>query len=78
MTDQAKYVLSNYIEDLEKSAREGTLNLDFETMYMFDTAFIHGHALFHPLPPAGEVDEGVKERQFYGSVQPAIFDGPRV
>jgi hypothetical protein len=78
LTDQAKYFLSIYIEELEKSAREGTLNLDFETKYMFHTAFIHGHAHFPPLPPAGEVGEGVKERQFYGSVQPAVFDGPRV
>lgn len=45
---------------------------------MFHTAFIHGHAHFPPLPPAGQADDGSKERQFYGSVQPAVFDGPRV
>jgi len=45
---------------------------------MFHTAFIHGHAHFPPLPPAGERDEAAKERKFYGSVQPAVFDGPRV
>jgi hypothetical protein len=45
---------------------------------MFHTAFIHGHAHYPPLPPAGEPDEVEKERNFYGSVQPAVFDGPRV
>jgi hypothetical protein len=69
---------SIYIEDLEKAAKEGILNLDFESQYMFHTAFIHGHAHFPPLSPAGKGDEHEKERQFYGSVQPAVFDGPRV
>jgi hypothetical protein len=69
---------SIYVEDLEKAASEGILNLDFETKYMFHTAFIHGHAHFPPLPPAGEADLGKQERQFYGSVQPAVFDGPKV
>jgi len=47
---------------------------------MFHTSFIHGHAHWPPLPPIGkerdeeEIHEG---RQFYGSVQPAIFNGPR-
>jgi hypothetical protein len=46
---------------------------------MFHTAFIHGHAHWPPLPlPAGELDVNVSERKFYGSVQPAVFDGPRV
>jgi hypothetical protein len=54
------------------------LNIEFESKYMFHTAFIHGHAHFPPLPSAGEEDERVKERQFYGSVQPAVFDGSRV
>ena len=45
---------------------------------MFHTAFIHGHAHFPPLPFAGEEGIRMKERQFYGSVQPAVFDGPRV
>jgi hypothetical protein len=54
------------------------LNLDFESRYMFHTAFIHGHAHSPPLPPTGEPDEREKERQFYGSVQPAVFDGPRI
>lgn len=44
---------------------------------MFHKAFIHGYAHFPPLPLVGEFDEGEKERQFYGSVQPAVFDGPR-
>jgi hypothetical protein len=69
---------SIYVEDLEKSAKEGTLNIEFESKYMFHTAFIHGHAHFPPLPPAGEEDEHEKERHFYGLVQPAVFDGPRV
>jgi len=45
---------------------------------MFHTAFIHGHSHFPPLPPAREPDEAEKVRKFYGSVQPAVFDGPRV
>ncbi|KAE9366044.1 hypothetical protein N431DRAFT_430213 [Stipitochalara longipes BDJ] len=69
---------SIYVEDLEKSAEEGTLNLEFESKYMFHTAFVHGHAHFPPLTTAGEEDEAEKERKFYGSVQPAVFDGPRI
>jgi hypothetical protein len=64
---------SIYVEDLQKSADEGVLNLDFETTYMFHTAFIHGHAHW----PAISDLEAIG-RQFYGSVQPAVFDGPRV
>lgn len=46
---------------------------------MFHTAFIHGHAHWPAMPPAGsETDPGAAERKFYGSVQPAVFDGPRV
>lgn len=45
---------------------------------MFHTAFIHGHAHFPALPPTGEVGERAEGRQFYGSVQPAVFDGPRI
>lgn len=45
---------------------------------MFHTAFIHGHAHWPPLPlMAGEIDSEVQHRKFYGSVQPAVFDGPR-
>lgn len=48
---------------------------------MFHTAFIHGHAHWPSFPladsePAASSVEG--ERQFYGSVQPAVFDGPRI
>lgn len=58
---------------------------------MFHTAFIHGHAHWPPIPsstppPAPlsssrSPDVDVKqeqERNFYGSVQPAVFDGPRI
>ncbi|CZR56069.1 uncharacterized protein PAC_05957 [Phialocephala subalpina] len=62
-----------YVEDLEEAAKKGILNLDFERNYMFHTALIHGHAHWPPL----NVD-AVEERRFYGSVQPAVFDGPRV
>lgn len=70
---------SIYVEDLEKAAAEGILNLEFENSYFFHTAFIHGHAHWPPLPAAGSgMDDKARERQFYGSVQPAVFDGPRV
>jgi hypothetical protein len=46
---------------------------------MLHTAFIHGHAHWPPLPPPGsETDHVAEGRKFYGSVQPAVFDGPRV
>ena len=46
---------------------------------MFHTAFIHGHAHWPPLlSPGSETDYATKGRQFYGSVQSAIFDGPRI
>lgn len=64
---------SIYVEDLQKSADEGVLNLEFENNYMFYTAFIHGHAHW---PPVSET--ATTGRQFYGSVQPAVFDGPRI
>lgn len=64
---------SIYIEDLETAADEGILNLEFENNYMFHTAFIHGHAHW---PPISDIE--ATERQFFGSVQPAVFDGPRV
>jgi hypothetical protein len=71
--------LSIYIEDLEKAAAERILNLDFENSYFFHTAFIHGHAHWPPLPAPGfGMDDKAGGRQFYGSVQPAVFDGPRV
>lgn len=38
---------------------------------MGHTAFVHGHAHWPALSVGGE-------RQFYGSVQPAVFGGPRV
>ncbi len=67
------------MEDLRKAADEGLLNLEFENNYMFHTAFIHGHAHWPPTPPIGsDTDPGAGERKFYGSVQPAVFDGPRV
>lgn len=45
---------------------------------MFHTAFIHGHAHWPPLPlVTGQVDSDAQGRKFYGSVQPAVFDGPR-
>jgi hypothetical protein len=70
---------SIYVEDLEKAAAEGILNLEFENSYFFHTAFIHGHAHWPPLPAPGfGTDDKARERQFYGSVQPAVFDGPRV
>lgn len=40
---------------------------------MFHTAFIHGHAHWPPLS-----DKEVEDRRFYGSVQPAVFDGSRI
>jgi len=63
---------SIYVENLEEAAKKGILNLEFEKSFMFHTAFIHGHAHW---PPISELAEG---RNFYGSVQPAVFDGPRV
>jgi len=46
---------------------------------MFHTAFIHGHAHWPPLPLQGsEAENAAEGRKFFGSVQPAIFDGPRV
>jgi len=68
---------SIYVEDLEKSGKEGVLNIDFEKSYMFHTAFIHGHAHWPPISSGVSDDESMK-RQFFGSVQPAVFDGPRV
>ncbi|KAF8855999.1 hypothetical protein BDZ45DRAFT_804500 [Acephala macrosclerotiorum] len=64
---------SVYVEDLEEAAKKGILNLDFERNYMFHTALIHGHAHWPPL----NVD-ATETRRFYGSVQPAVFDGPRI
>jgi hypothetical protein len=72
---RTNHLHSIYIEDLEKAAKQGLLNLDFENSYMFHTAFIHGHAHW---PPISSPDHPAEERQFYGSVQPAVFDGPRV
>lgn len=72
---------SIYIEDLESTAEDGTLDLDFERDYMFHTAFIHGHAHYPPLDTSSSsnVDTPMSEnRKFFGSVQPAVFDGPRV
>ncbi|KAH7379934.1 hypothetical protein BKA64DRAFT_713972 [Cadophora sp. MPI-SDFR-AT-0126] len=70
---------SIYIEDLKKAADEGLLNIDFENKYMFHTAFIHAHAHWPPLSPTeSEASAGVQRRKFYGSVQPAVFDGPRI
>lgn len=46
---------------------------------MFHTAFIHAHAHLPAIPPPGSInDPGAEGRKFYGSVQPAVFDGPRV
>lgn len=46
---------------------------------MFHTAFIHGHAHWPPMPPLGtEIDHITEGRNFYGSVQPAVFNGPRI
>jgi hypothetical protein len=46
---------------------------------MFHTAFIHGHAHWPPLLlPGSEIDHTTEERKFYGSVQPAVFAGPRI
>jgi hypothetical protein len=59
------------------AADEGVLNLQFENSYMFHTAFIHGHAHWPPITQRGRLDEGAETRQFFGSVQPAVFDGPR-
>jgi len=42
---------------------------------MFHTAFIHGHAHWPPLQTGTAL---AKERNFYGSVQPAVFNGPRI
>jgi hypothetical protein len=44
---------------------------------MFHTAFIHGHAHWPPMS-SGERDDKADKRQFFGSVQPAVFDGPRI
>lgn len=43
---------------------------------MFHTAFIHGHAHWPSLSSRTATE--VEGRQFYGSVQPAVFDGSRV
>ncbi|KAK0113363.1 hypothetical protein ONS95_013617 [Cadophora gregata] len=69
---------SIYIEDLQKAANEGLLNIDFENKYMFHTAFIHAHAHWPPLPSTDDKANARTERKFYGSVQPAVFNGPRV
>lgn len=69
---------SIYIEDLQKAAGEGLLNIDFENSYMFHTAFIHGHAHWPPIPLSEKLNSKSENRKFYGSVQPAVFDGPRV
>lgn len=46
---------------------------------MFHTAFIHAHAHLPVMPPPGsKTDPSAVDRKFYGSVQPAVFDGPRV
>ncbi len=46
---------------------------------MFHTAFIHGHAHWPALTsPASETDPATEERKFYGSVQPAVFNGTRI
>jgi hypothetical protein len=67
------------IEDLQKTAQEGLLSIDFENSYMFHTAFIHGHAHWPPLHlPESEIDHTTEERKFHGSVQPAVFAGPRI
>lgn len=42
---------------------------------MFHTAVTHGHARW---PPISSPDHPAEERQFDGSVQPAVFDRPRV
>ncbi|KAE8449458.1 hypothetical protein EG329_008066 [Mollisiaceae sp. DMI_Dod_QoI] len=74
---------SIYVEDLEQAAKEKILNLDFEKNYMFHTAFIHAHAhwpqLYPSAPPSSlaHIIAG-NERDFYGSVQPAVFNGPQV
>jgi len=67
--------ISIYVEDLEKAGKEGILNIDFENTYMFHTSFIHGHAHW---PPLGVPLDTAIPRQFYGSVQPAVFDGSRL
>ncbi|KUJ23900.1 uncharacterized protein LY89DRAFT_679182 [Mollisia scopiformis] len=73
---------SIYVEDLEQAARDGILNLDFERNYMFHTALIHAHAHWPPLQTSASLSiagsPNVEDRWFYGSVQPAVFDGPRV
>lgn len=45
---------------------------------MFHTAFIHGHAHWPPIPSSYYQDGVTESRHFYGSVQPAVFDGSRV
>jgi hypothetical protein len=46
---------------------------------MFHTAFIHGHAHWQPLPwPGSKNDHATEGRKFYGSVQPAVFNGSRI
>lgn len=47
--------------------------MEFENSFMFHTAFIHGHAHWPPIS-----DTNAEGRQFFGSVQPAVFDGPRL
>ncbi|KZP18674.1 hypothetical protein FIBSPDRAFT_1045981 [Athelia psychrophila] len=70
---------SIFVEDLQQAADQGLLNLDFETCYMFHTAFIHGHAHWQPFPwPPSQLDPSAADRQFYGSVQPAVFDGSKI
>ena len=68
---------SIYVENFNQAADEGLLNLEFEKKQMFHTAFIHGHAHWPPLA-SRECEEDSVGRQFYGSVQPAVFDRPRV
>ncbi|KAH8598901.1 hypothetical protein B0O99DRAFT_683640 [Bisporella sp. PMI_857] len=69
---------SIYVEDLQKAANEGILNLEFETSYMFHSAFIHGHAHWPPLPLRKTEPFADEARLFYGSVQPAVFHGSRI
>lgn len=55
------------------------MNIEFENKYMFHTAFIHAHAHWPPMSStAYEVDPEIERRKFYGSVQPAVFYGPRI
>jgi hypothetical protein len=68
-----------YVENINQAANEELLDLGFEKEHMLHIAFIHGHAHWPPLlSEESVVERDSVGRQYYGSFQLAVFDGPRV